>query len=159
MSSHLQTVTVNQSLIHREVSATALHESEPLLLHLLGVDYMSAPASGTASESVNNVEVSLILDVSGSMADNNKMTNLKTAAGDFIDALIHVGTQDRVSISLVPYSEHVNAGPLITSRMNVNTLHNFSNCLEIPNAEFGTTALDTAITYDQAQHYQWNYCG
>ena len=41
----------------------------------------------------------------------------------------------------------------------MNWKHNYSHCLEFPDSEFSSTTLNTAITYDQVQHFQWNYYG
>ena len=45
---------------------------------------MKAPGASTAEQRVNNVEIVLVLDVSGSMS-GTKITNLKSAAAEFVD--------------------------------------------------------------------------
>lgn len=152
-------VTVDQGLNYRIVTASASTTHPTQFMHLMGVDQLSVPATGTAEERITNVEISLVVDLSGSMEWNNRLENLQDAATTFINSLIRPETQDLISISMVPYSEHVNVGWGIFSQLNTIHRHNYSYCVEMPNSEFGSAALNTAITYDQAQHYQWNYNG
>ncbi|MEL6683980.1 MAG: pilus assembly protein TadG-related protein [Pseudomonadota bacterium] len=108
-------------------------------LRLVGIDSLSAPATASAVEGTGNVEVSLILDISGSMgsamtgqanvldADGNKtydedgniiteereetrMFFLQQAANQFVEDLLKPEYEDRVSINLVAYSQHVRLG-------------------------------------------------
>ncbi|WFE77289.1 TadE/TadG family type IV pilus assembly protein [Roseinatronobacter sp. S2] len=58
-------VKVTEGLGYRSVSATARKQVNTHLLHMLGVETLSAPASGAAEERVDNVEISLVLDISG----------------------------------------------------------------------------------------------
>ncbi|MCT4370186.1 hypothetical protein CLG85_007540 [Yangia mangrovi] len=148
---------VDEGLNYRIVTADGFVEAPSNFLGLLGIDTTTASGHAQATERFNKVEVSLVVDISGSMANNSKMDNLKTAAGEFIDTLLTSGSDDLVSISLVPYSEQVNAGPAILSYLPVNWKHGYSHCLEFPNSTFASAALDTSISYDQMQHFQWNY--
>ena len=108
-------------------------------LRLVGIDNLSAPATASAIEGTGNVEVSLILDISGSMgtsmtgqahvldefgektydADGNIITEertedrmffLKQAANQFLEDLLKPEYEDRISINLVAYSQHVRLG-------------------------------------------------
>ena len=57
-----------------------------------------------------NLEVSLILDITGSMA-GQKLTDLKTAAKDLVNIIIREKSSEYTSkVALVPYSMGVNAG-------------------------------------------------
>ena len=57
-----------------------------------------------------NLEVSLILDITGSMA-GQKLTDLKTAAKDLVDIIIRNTPSEYTSkVALVPYSMGVNVG-------------------------------------------------
>ena len=159
MGNYLSAVTVDQGLNYRTVTAEASTASPTQFMHLMGVDQLNVPAISAAEERISNVEVSLVLDISGSMAWNSKMVNLQDAAETFVNELIDEDTQDLISVTVVPYSEHVNVGQNIYNQLNTNHRHGFSYCVEVPDAEFASAALDTTITYDQMQHYQWNYNG
>lgn len=120
---------------------------------------ISSSAEGSAEERIPLVEISLVLDISGSMADGEKMPNLKAAAKEFVSSVIKPETQDQVSVSLVPYSEQVNAGETVFSQFQTNQLHDFSHCVEFDHSDFNSTAMSLTHLYDQAQHYQWNFDG
>lgn len=155
----LISVDVDEGLNYRTVVAEGYKTMPSNFMQILGVDNLQAYGLAEATERINKVEVSLVLDISGSMDDNNKLANMQDAAGTFIDTLLAEGNEDLVSISLVPYSEHVNAGPEILSYLNVNWKHGYSHCIEMPDSVFGSAALDFSRTYEQMQHYQWNYDG
>lgn len=160
LSDALASTSVDQGINFRTVSARADMNFNPLFLHLVGVDTMEAVAAGTATERVNNVEISLVLDISGSMANNSKLRNMQDAAKTFVDSVINERTQDLVSVSLIPYSEHVNAGEEMLDAVNTRRRHEFDAfCVEFKDSEFNSTEIDTDIRHVQAQHYQWNYNG
>lgn len=151
-------VQVFPSVTSRRVTGTAEVEMRSLFLQALGRDSFQANVASVAAERVNDVEISLVLDISGSMSED-KMTDLQDAAALFVSDMLTADTRDRVSISLVPYSEHVNAGPLLMDQLDTTRLHDYSHCIEFPDSAFEDSALDTDIRYEQAQHYQWNYYG
>ena len=150
---------VDEGLNYKTVTADGHVDMPSQFLKLLGIAETQASGHAQASERFNKVEVSLVVDISGSMESNSKMDNLKDAAGDFVDTLLADGSEDLVSISLVPYSEQVNAGPEILSYLPVNWKHGYSHCLEFSEDAFETTEIDRSVTYDQMQHFQWNYSG
>ncbi|EBA12939.1 Tad domain-containing protein [Roseobacter sp. CCS2] len=116
-------------------------------LRLVGIDTLSAPANATAIEGTGNVEVSLVLDISGSMGsrmtgdaylydsdgeirldpDGNPLTERRTEdrmffliqeANKFIGDLLKDEYRDRVSINLVAYSQHVRLGDDLYTALN-----------------------------------------
>ncbi|MGR3481808.1 pilus assembly protein TadG-related protein [Salipiger marinus] len=155
----LVSVDVDDGLNYRTVTAEGRMTATSNVLRLLGVDTLQVDALAQATERFNKVEISLVVDISGSMDDGDKLEELQAAAKDFVDTLLDEGNEDLVSISLVPYSEHVNAGPEILSYMNVNWRHGYSHCIEMPNSAFASTTLDYTTRFDQMQHFQWNYNG
>lgn len=150
------TVTPTTGIGFKTVSAAATRQMDTQFMRMSGVDTMTIPAGATAEERVPNVEVSLVLDISGSMKDNNRLVNLRTAAKEFIDATIKADTVNRVSINVVPYSEHVNVGPIIFDELNVSQRHSYSHCIEFDDADFTLTAISTVKLHQQMQHFQWN---
>ncbi|WP_146585557.1 TadE/TadG family type IV pilus assembly protein [Puniceibacterium confluentis] len=159
LSGALTSVTVDSGLNHKTVTADASISNPANFTKMLGIESMRADGLAQAEERISKVEISMVLDISGSMANNEKLVRLKSASNTFIDTVLGSDTQDLISISLVPYSEQVNAGPLLTSQMNVNWVHGYSHCLEFPESEFNSTALNTSMQYQQMQHFQWNYFG
>lgn len=79
---------------------------------ILGVQEIAMTRQATAVYGVRDIELGLMLDVSGSMGDNNKIGALKNAGLDLINVLLppeKVGT-GKVKIGMAPYSTAVNAG-------------------------------------------------
>nr|WP_242601445.1 TadE/TadG family type IV pilus assembly protein [Pseudaestuariivita atlantica] len=154
MGNYLQSVDVDTGLNFKEVSATAETVTDTIFMNLLGINSLSAPASGTAEERIGNVEISMVLDISGSMGWNNKIANLRNAGQTFVNTVIKPETEDLISISIVPYTAQVNAGPLIYDKLNVNHKHNYSHCLEWNSGEFDDTEIDLSRTWEQGQHFE-----
>jgi Flp pilus assembly protein TadG len=150
------TVTPMTGIGFKTVSASATRQIDTQFMRMSGVDTMTIPAGATAEERVPNVEVSLVLDISGSMKDNNRLANLRVAAKEFIDATVKADTVNRVSINIVPYSEQVNVGSIIFDELNVNQLHSYSHCVEFDDADFAALAISTTKLHQQMQHFQWN---
>lgn len=62
---------------------------------------------------ITNVELAMVLDITGSMNSKNKLNDLKTAAKDVIDTLFDGALSDgNIRIALAPYAAAVNAGSL-----------------------------------------------
>ena len=62
------------------------------------------------------LELSMVLDITGSMNTNNKIADMKVAAKDVIDTLFQGALSDSsVRIAIAPYSASVNAGSLAAS--------------------------------------------
>ncbi|WP_158547801.1 TadE/TadG family type IV pilus assembly protein [Rhodosalinus sediminis] len=94
----------------RTVSAQAVTQSDPILLQLAGVERLTAPASGTAEEVIPNTEISLVLDISGSMRWSERMARLKPAAQDFISTVLEDDAARTTSVNVVPYAGQTNPG-------------------------------------------------
>ena len=159
MTDYLSKVTVDDGLNYRTVTVDATKPLDTPYLRKFGFDTLDVPAHSKAEERVANVEISLVLDISGSMAQGSRISDMRDAAKVFVDTVLRDENEDLISISLIPYSEHVNAGPLITSRMKMYKKHDFSYCVEFDDDEFKNAALDMNKWHDQAQHFQWNYDG
>ena len=84
-----------------------------------------------------NLEVSLMIDVTGSMSDttasgNSKLADAKLAAKDLIDTLMPDGLSAPTTtrIALVPFSQYVNVGTTFYKPVtNVNTAGSGSTCV------------------------------
>ncbi len=157
MSNYLTSVQVNEALNFRTVTATAKTVTPTQFMSMVGVDELPVPAFSAAEERVPKVEISLVLDISGSMKDNSKLLNMQTAAKAFLDKVLTPSTKNNISVSLVPYSEQVNVGPDIFDALWVDTRHQFSHCIDFPDGHFVQTQMTPGFPWDQTQHFQWNY--
>ncbi len=108
-------VTDNNNI--REVTVNAFKPMRTQFMGYLGVDTLPVPASSTASELARNIEVSLVLDISGSMRFSNRMNDLRPAAQEFVDLLLDDGADEFTTISLIPYAGQTNPGPFMFDRM------------------------------------------
>lgn len=178
---------VNFANGRRSVSVDAEIDVNTFYLKYVGINELAAPASAAAVEGVGTVEISLILDVSGSMetsfnsggTSKTQIQALREAATSFVDRVITPDTEGQVTLSLVPYSEHVNIGPALFNRLTtsngVGTVGeittdpvtgavvvgggNPATCVEIPNSEYTKTAFDLSLTYEQTRSWQSNSWG
>jgi hypothetical protein len=67
--------------------------------------------SSTSKCGQSRMRVALVLDVTGSMAQDNKMPNLQSAATSMIDTLSNLNKTDGdVYISVIPFSRDTNVG-------------------------------------------------
>ena len=141
LSGYLTSVTVDQGLNYKEVSATAEMEMNTQIIHMMGINSLQAPAAGAAAESVDGLEISLVLDISGSMNSNSRLTNLRAAAKDFVGTMLNSSPEGDVSISVVPYATQVNIGPTLAQHFNLTNEHSYSHCVNFKTPEFSITAV------------------
>lgn len=133
----------------RTVEVAANAQVPSWFLKFAGVDTLLAPAGGKAEERISEIEVVLVLDVSGSMTNrgSTKMTDLKRAAADFVTKVLQsADAQDRISISVVPYNAQVRVHPDILAEYSRtgDIGAQQSNCVRFGDvAHFQTTALPT----------------
>ena len=153
MTQDLQSVTVSEGLNYRNVAARAAADADPLFLHMIGVDEFIAPGASTAEQRVTNLEISLVLDVSGSMG-GAKLANLKIAAKEFVDTVLSSDPDGRIAISIVPYNAQVNLGPVLRAKYAVTHDHGVAdaNCIEIPAANYGTVGLSNTTPMPMMAH-------
>lgn len=81
------TVTPNVALNARDVHAQADITISTLLLGVIGINYLDMSREAEATEQIQNLEISLVLDISGSMS-GSKIEALREAAADFIDVVL-----------------------------------------------------------------------
>ncbi|WP_347310425.1 pilus assembly protein TadG-related protein [Defluviimonas sp. SAOS-178_SWC] len=128
---------------YRKVEIKVSEEMPTWFMALVGVKTLSTPAASTAEESVGQIEISLILDVSGSMNSNSRLTNLKPAAKSFVDQIFDSAENDKVSISIIPYATQVAISDDLASYFNMTVEHSYSNCIEFEESkgDFDTAAV------------------
>lgn len=155
----LTDVKPNNGLNYRNVTAEAFMRSNTQFMSLLGVDSLPVPAYSQAVEEVPNVEISLVLDISGSMRFSNRMTNLRPAAKNFIDIVLLGPAANTTSINLIPYAGQTNPGRFMFDRLGGDRYsaaamnkedggedENFNNT-RLPSDEDAGTGSDPAVRY------------
>ncbi|MGC1487887.1 MAG: VWA domain-containing protein, partial [Albidovulum sp.] len=151
-------IVVNQGTFNewRTVQANVSEVMPTWFMRMVDIQTMTPIGSGTAEERVGQVEISLVLDVSGSMNSNNRLTNLKPAARAFIDQMFATVEPGKLSISLITYSTQVSAGPELLQYFDVTNEHNDSSCLEFNSGDFNTTTMSpsgSGRTYKRNGHF------
>lgn len=155
LGEYLKGSTLSQGLNFKTVTAESEMVVPSFFMQLLGVKELEAKGDSGATERITNVEISLVLDVSGSMTTNDKIGKLRTAASEFVDLVISGSDAGRVSVSLVPYSGQVNIGPVLASKFNLNgaNTHTYSYCVELPSDTFEDTNLSRTTPLVQSAHF------
>lgn len=111
----------------REVTVAASYNMDTAFLPLIGINAIMVNASATAQEKRSNIELSVMLDISGSMV-GSKYTNLKSAATSFVRTMLTSETRAYTSMSLVPYSGQVNVGQVVFDGLGGLRTHSNSSC-------------------------------
>ena len=141
----------------RRVKISASEQMPTWFMKMVGIKELATPAASTAEESVGQVEISLILDISGSMGRNSRLDNLKPAAKNFVDQIFDSAEPGKVSISIIPYSTQVSMDPELASYFNLTGEHTYSRCIEFDDSlgDFSTTAVQFGSDVGDRQ-YQLN---
>lgn len=99
------------------VSASAVVDVDALVANIflppygkMSDDVLQVSSSSEVKRSSTDLEVALVLDITGSM-EGTRLTDLKTASKDLVDLVIKENqTINKTRMSLVPYSMGVNVG-------------------------------------------------
>ncbi|MDU9003515.1 TadE/TadG family type IV pilus assembly protein [Sedimentitalea todarodis] len=153
LGEYLTSVTVDEGLGYRVVSATASTAIDTQFMHMNGVDTLIAPAAGTAEERIDGVEISLVLDVSGSMNNNNRLPNLITAAREFVDTMADNSAEGDLSMSIIPYATQVAVPQTLMEQFNVSEEHRYSNCINFASDDFDTATMSYIDAYQRTMHF------
>ena len=146
-------------LNQRKVKASASYTLDTSFIKLVGVNKLTVNAVSTAQEAKQNIEMSLMLDMSGSMISNNRIKNLRTAAKAFIDQMITDDTKDYTTISIVPYAGHVNVGAAVFDKLGGTRTHSESSCFELgeDNSNYGTEPIKFSGAAQVPHFTNWNF--
>lgn len=97
------------------VVASARAQVDPYVAGFVGIDKLRISTSTEVVRAGYHLEIALVLDNTGSMASNNKLSYLKTAATSFVDQMETASDQNiepnSIRISLVPFSNTVRVNP------------------------------------------------
>jgi len=140
---------VVQTINTSKVSATAQMTMDTYLMRLVGVSQLTASTASSAERRVPKLEVSMVLDVSGSMSNQNRLGNLKTAGKQFVTTILNSSSRGDAVISLVPFSWDVSPGWNIMNALDVDVRHNYSTCLQFSDDDFKETYIDPTVEYTQ----------
>ncbi|SET81923.1 TadE/TadG family type IV pilus assembly protein [Oceanicella actignis] len=113
------TVTVDPkiSINERDVAAKAYFPVNTTFLRFVGLSDMMVGADSRAVQSVTNVEISLVLDISGSMRFDERVLDLIPAAQNFINVVTQSGANRNVTVNLIRYAGQTNPGPWMFEKL------------------------------------------
>lgn len=161
----VETETEGDDIMARTVNASAGLDLNTFFMHMLGINNLQTTVGSAANESYTNVEISLVVDISGSMS-GNKLADLKVAAKQFVNEVVdETRTVGVTSVSIIPYNHTVVVGDLL-DRLNAdgtvvqiaeprpyngaleqyNTEHDRSTCIRFYDEHFFPAA-DMATDY------------
>ncbi len=149
LSDQLVSVTVEQGVNYRTVSAVSEAQIDTMFMDMVGIETLSVPALGEANETLADIEVALVLDNSGSMRTatngSTRLGLLKEAAKEFVDSVArdssNSGDEGTTSISIIPFAEQVTVGETLLQHYNATDEHDKAHCVTFEDADFRTTTL------------------
>ncbi|WP_019955619.1 TadE/TadG family type IV pilus assembly protein [Yoonia vestfoldensis] len=124
----------------RSVTVESALDVNTFYLRLIGIDQLQAPAASAAAEGVSQAEISLVLDISGSMRERvggrSRFELMQEAAIGFAETvlapnidpatgLLYVGKDPIVSLNIIPYAGAVNPGPEMFNHLNAVRINTF----------------------------------
>lgn len=121
-------------------------------------DYLPVGAHSEVDRSSKNIEVALVLDITGSMA-GQRIIDLKAAAKDLVDLIVQpVQTPYYSKVALVPYSNSVNPGTHVTTargpiRGPVNITGAVLNLVGTPKTITGATNVSPVVVTSTAHGF------
>lgn len=123
------------ALNSKSVAATASLTVDTAIMHIFGHDRVTIKVASSAVQSIPNIEIAMVLDISSSMR-GNRLSSLKTASTEFVDIMLTDTTKDATSISVVPFGGTVNIGTALFNKFAVRT------------TDFGTVTDPSEVQYD-----------
>lgn len=111
----------------RTVTVNSQMALDTFYLRLAGIDQLTTPAVSAATEGIGKVEISLVLDISGSMrfsssttseSAGGKFRNMQDAAKAFAVKVLDPVYGGQVSLNIVPYAGGTNPGPEMFAYLN-----------------------------------------
>lgn len=119
----------------KQVTGTASVTIDPIILGLIGRNKLTVGAQSVVVRAANNLEIALVLDITGSMA-GTRITDLRTAATDLVDIVVQdVQTPYYSKVAIVPYSMGVNVDTYADAVRGA-----------IPNSPLATAAWNTGVS-------------
>ena len=173
LSDYLEEVEVVSALNSAQVNVRTRPGVNTFFMRMVGIDHLVSSEVAAAREDITNIEIALVLDISGSMRWTDsigipRITRLRSAAQGFVDQMFPGGHMDTTTVSIIPYAGTVNPGQEVFELLGGTAWHDFSHCPDIPRSAFNSTALPNVATMPQAPHFlywpidwvtmDWGWC-
>ncbi len=148
-----ESIVVTPLTAGESVQVTATSNIPASFMRLIGVEGWEAQAVAAASEAINKVEISLVLDVSGSMGDNNRLVNAKKSAKSFVDTIFENSATEGVAVSLVPYSSQVALPDSLAAQFDIDIRHQHSTCVDFSSTDYDDLEIPADVSLVQTGHF------
>jgi Flp pilus assembly protein TadG len=143
------------------ITMTGSASINTLFSRMLGQSSIDLSASSKVSWGIKKLNLALVLDNTGSMAQSQKMTNLKTAAHNLLTTLKTAAKQPGdIKVAIVPFATDVNVGTSNVSAYWVDWTD-----WEAANGKCSSTSYTTKSTCEShskvwtpSPHSNWNGC-
>lgn len=110
------------------ISVTGKATVDTIFMGVIGVNTITVSADAEIIVETNGLELVMVLDNSGSMDSNSKMSDMKVAALDLIDILFGSETNPSLlKIGLVPFDNTVNIGTTNAAYVNDPTSYDWGS--------------------------------
>ncbi|WP_417808612.1 TadE/TadG family type IV pilus assembly protein [Thioclava sp.] len=157
--SYLDVVPVVEEGAHgeyRRVTAQVVDNMPTMFGAITHINSLTSNSKSQAQESIGNVEVSMVLDISGSMGDRvsgskTRMDMLKPAATNFVTKVFDQvqpegAPEGRLSVSIVPYNQQVTLGSTLGGIYNLSTDHTKNTCVDVQTLGFNALSISPTAT-------------
>ncbi|HHX89800.1 MAG TPA: hypothetical protein GX700_08535, partial [Paracoccus sp.] len=148
----IESIETDQGVNFREARVITRASMPTLLMHMVGIRELQMQVVSAAEERVPNLEISLVLDLSGSMNSFGRLGNLRDASEEFINTIFAASEEGSVSMSLVPYTGQVNAGAALLDHFEVTHRNQYSHCVDFNESHYDSTALPPHVELQGGGH-------
>ncbi len=142
----------------RRVDIIASGQVPTSVLAIFGINAMPIEARTSAFERINNVEISLVLDVSSSMG-GSRIADLRDASRDFVNIVLGGERSQTTSINLVPYGGTVRLDETFYRFVDPSegvSEGDWLGCLEYEDEDVEALDLDLAAYAPTLDFWKWN---
>ena len=154
MSEYLVEVVASPpSLNEREVRVVTRAVVPSFFTRLIGLERIGSDVVARAEERISDVEVVMVLDLSNSMNSFNRIGNLRIAGEEFIDTLYQDAEDDRIAVSIVPYTGQVNAGHDLLDYYTSTHRQPYSACVNFTGSDYTQLSLSRTATLTGTGHF------
>jgi Flp pilus assembly protein TadG len=150
---------ISVEIVDGVVNISGTTQLNTTLLALIDIDEMNIAASTQVVRESKSLEVMLVLDNTGSMAANGKITALKDATEILVNILFGEETvHPKLKIGFVPFSQAVNVGTDKAGAFWIDSNAQSSIHGENFNADGGGNPINIFDLYDDLTDKNWNGC-
>jgi Flp pilus assembly protein TadG len=143
------------------VTVTASGHIGTNFMGILGIDELPIGSSTKTKWGTKRLRLALALDVTGSMASNNKLTTLKIATKNFLTQLKTAAVNNGdVYVSIIPFSKDVNVGAANhgSSWLRWDLWDTVNGTCSNSNYKKKSSCTSHGHSWTPADHSTWNGC-